>query len=237
VASRVSSRRTPLNRPPNDHLVLVFGESENDTRAIREMILALCPDVGRVEVRRRPLVLIKNARPEDIRSRADQVAAVVAAEDAVGSVVCVFAHEDCDAVEPGHVAVAERIEQALAAALRRVGIEGCGVHAVVPAWEIENWWLLWPEQVGGLIGGWRVPSDWRGRDVGKVANGKEALIRSLRPRQQRRSRRARVRDYRESDAPGVALAVGAAGLAADPQGRSASYARFMSSVASCCAAQ
>jgi hypothetical protein len=117
--------------------ILVFGESENDTKAIREFIEAWCP-AARVEIRRKPIVLIKDARPENVKSQADQIARVVAAEQQSGPVGCIFAHKDCDAVEPAHNQVASTIEAELTAAMARAGVTACSVHAVVPAWELAR---------------------------------------------------------------------------------------------------
>jgi len=213
--------------------VLVFGESENDTKAIREFIEALCPTL-KVETRRRPIVLIKNARPENVRSQADQIARAVALDEENGPVLCVFAHKDCDCVEPGHVEVAGAIESALAEALRRAGVTGCAVHAVVPAWEMENWLLLWPEAVGNHVQSWRIPTEFKTRNLGTVQNGKELLQAAVLPRG-RKSKPAR-RLYRESDAPLIAREIRRRGLAEKPGGSSASYARFQASVAECCSA-
>jgi hypothetical protein len=213
--------------------VLVFGESENDTKAVREFIESMCPRV-KVETRRKPIVHIKNARPENVRPQADLIARVVALEQEMGPVVCVFAHKDCDCVEPGHVAVADAIENALQSAFGRAGVTKCSIHAVVPAWEMENWLLLWPDVLGGHVKSWRTPSEYANRNVGLVVDGKEAVEAAVRPRGAR-DRRARSREYRESDAPAIARQVRERGLTASPSGTSASYARFRASVAECCA--
>jgi hypothetical protein len=213
--------------------VLVFGESENDTKTIREFIQALCPG-ALVEVRRKPIVLIKDARPENVRPQAEQIARVVAAEHDESPVLCVFAHRDCDCLEPGHLAVAAAIEGAIGGALKRLGVKGCTVHAVVPAWETENWLLLWPDVVGAHVPSWRVPSEFRNRNLGTVENGKESLRAAVRPRGKSRGR-ARGRDYRESDAAAIAREVCQKGLASNPQGTSASFSRFVNSVNQCCA--
>ena len=66
--ARRKGKRKTERRPP---LILVFGEDENDTQSIRALIEALRPDlVGKVQCRRQPLVLIKDARPEDVPERA-----------------------------------------------------------------------------------------------------------------------------------------------------------------------
>lgn len=211
----------------------MFGESENDTKAIREFIEALCPD-AKVELRRKPIVLIKNARPENVRPQAEQIARVVAAEEESEPVMCVFAHKDSDSVEPDHVDIANAIESALAGALRRAGVTSSSVHAVVPAWELENWLLLWPDVVGNHVASWRTPLEFRNRNVGMIQNGKEALRSAVRARGSHSARRSR--EYRESDAPAIAREVRQRGLVPNPGGISDSYTRFRASVAACCAA-
>jgi hypothetical protein len=201
--------------------VLVFGESENDSRAIKELIEGLCPSlIGRVKVRKRPLVLIKGAREENVKPQAQQIAKVVAAEDQVEAVRCLFAHRDCDDVEPNHEVVASAIEQAISGRLRAEGVRHCGVHAVVPAWETEAWWLLWPQVTAALVETWRAPTEYRGRHVGTLSNAKEALSRSLLPKGQGTKGDSRVRRYRETDSPSIARAIRIAGCADRPEGRS-----------------
>jgi hypothetical protein len=140
-------------------------------------------------------VLIKNARPEKARSNAQEIAKLVKQESAVRDVVAVLAHEDCDATEPAHIAAATRIENALASA-------GCpGAHvAVTPAWEIEAWWLVFPDAVVTVVEGWREPNDWLGKDVGQIENAKERLIKALRPTRGGR----KARDYHEADSIEIA---------------------------------
>ncbi len=214
---------------------------DNDTKTIKEFIEALCDDFdGSVEVRRKPLVLIKDARPENVRSQAEQIARVVAAETERGPVICVFAHEDCDALEPAHETVSKLIEESVAGALRRLGVTGCSVHAVAPAWEMENWLLLWPSILGAHVESWRTPTEYRGRNLGTVTDGKKKLTAAVRPRSGGKSKRgkskARIREYKESDAPAIARAIRQKGAIGSPEGTSASYDRFVASAQECCAA-
>lgn len=104
---RPARKRKAGSRSP---LVLVFGESENDTHSVRELIEALQPGLaGRVQPRRQPLVLIKNARPEDVPDRTQQIARTVDIARSTHDVACVFAHEDCDDYEPKHEEVCRKI--------------------------------------------------------------------------------------------------------------------------------
>jgi hypothetical protein len=186
--------------------VLIFGESEHDRRAIRHLVVALRPDLdGAAEERRSPLVLIKGALPATARDNAAEIAKLARAEASRRDVLAVLAHQDCDALEPAHERVASKLEDTLRTA-------GCpNPIAVAPAWEIEAWWLVFPEAVAGVVDGWRSPDDWLGRDVGKVKDAKEALRRAVRPRG-KGSQRGRPRDYAERDSIRIAEAIRTAGL-------------------------
>jgi len=202
----VSERRKargPRGRPRRA-VVLVFGESDHDRRAIRHLTEGLRPDlVGKVEPRSAPLVLIKNATREHAKSNAQRIAELARQEMAAREVLAVLAHEDCDATEPAHVAATQRIEEELRAAGSPYPI------GVTPAWEIEAWWMLFPEAVGCVVEGWREPRDWIGRDVGAVRHAKEALARAVRPRGHPRSP---LRDYLERDSIPIASNIASQGL-------------------------
>ncbi|HEX7838263.1 MAG TPA: hypothetical protein VF469_12400 [Kofleriaceae bacterium] len=191
-------------RSPGRPLVLVFGESEHDSRAIKALVAGLAPGLKHsVEHRRQPLVLIKNALPKKARSNAEKIADLARIEGRVRRVLAVLAHEDCDAIEPEHLEVADRIESEL----RSVGCPN--PIAVTPAWEIEAWWLIFPEAVGKLVEGWREPSDWLGRDVGRLKDAKEQLSRAVQPRPAGRSS---PRAYHERDSIEIAQNIVADGL-------------------------
>lgn len=208
-------------------VILIFGESDNDRKAISILVRALCPN-ARTKIMRSPLVLIKNASPQDAPSRADRIASAARAVQAREQVKCVFAHEDADAIEPAHAEIAERIEREL----REAGTPG-QVHAVIPAWETEAWWLLWPEIVARCYESWVEPKI--ASAPGQVQNAKERLTRAVRPTEMSPSQRKRFPDYRESDSIKIAEAVYAEGCADDPPaGRCLSYDRFRESVSDCC---
>jgi len=204
--------------------VLIYGESPNDTRAIAALIEGLCPAlVGRVKPRRSPLMLIKGLEFGQLGGPARKTATAIRAELAVSDVTCVFLHEDADAVEPAHEPLCVQKETALQ------GV-GCSVYAVTPAWEIEAWWLMWPVEVQQHNPSWRRPDRYVGRSVGEIANAKEVLRRLLRPP----GVSGNFRDYEELDSPGIAARVRDSGKANCPGAISASYERFLNSVADCC---
>lgn len=219
---RRGGRKAP-KRPP---VVLVFGEDDHDRECIKILLEALRPDLARrIQTRRHPLVLIKNARPEEVPDRAQSIATVVEAERVRGEVGCVFAHEDCDDVEPAHEQVATKIESALQAT-------GCDAHAVAPAWEMEAWWFQWPDAVQAANPSWRKPDDYLGKNVGMIRNAKEELKRCVIPRDKKQGRSG-FRGYNESDAPKIAAEVSKQGVAKKPQATSNSYDRFRRSAQLC----
>ena len=198
--------------------ILVFGEDENDRRAIVELVRALRPDLREVKVqtRRSPVVHLKGTdRPATKRSVAEQIAALTKAQSRTGPVIATIAHQDCDAVEPAHEALTRSIEEELA----RLGVPN--PIAAAPAWEIEAWWMLFPDALAAVRNCWRrLPSG--ATNVGMVVNAKEALQRALRP-----SGRTRCPDYSESDSVAVAKRAGELGLLRQCDAkRSASYAEF-----------
>lgn len=208
-------------------VILVFGESDNDRKAIAALVRALCPGVY-VRVLPRPPMLLKNARPNTVPHLAERLAAAARAAAVRNDVRCVLAHEDADAIEPAHEAVAQRIERALAAA----GTPGT-VHAVVPAWETESWWFLWPDLVGGCYPSWQRPAV--ATPPGQIREAKERLAKAVRPAGMSKHDRARFPDYRESDSIRIAQAVEASGRVDEPtRGSCQSFDRFRESVADCC---
>lgn len=219
------SQRRVQGSPRRRPVVLVFGESINDTKAIAELLLALCPALdGMVKALPRPPILIKDARMEDVRDRAGTIAALIDAEQTTRDVICVFAHEDCDDAEPAHEAIASKIE----AAMRE---RGHSVHAIVPAWNLEAWWLLWPDAVARYRPTWRRLMTRPGQRVGLIVDSKSHLQRALRP-----GGGTRTRDYRESDSQGIAAAVRELGIVRQPVGASLSFTRFTEAADGCCVA-
>ncbi len=209
-------------------LVLVFGESANDTKSLGELIEALREDlVGKVLPLRHPPIEIKNAKPEDVPDRAKRIADLVDINRAKHNIVCVFAHEDCDDFEPKHEEACKKIEEALEKA-------GCPAHAVVPAWDLESWWFMWPEAVQAVRPkSWRAPNDYLGKKVGKIKNAKKELKKKVVPKNLKPEKRNNFPDYQESDSPSIARQVREKRLARKPGAESASYTRFLSSVDQC----
>ena len=68
---------------------------------------------------------------------------------------------------------------------------------------------IFPEAVGKVVQGWREPSDWLGKDVGRVEDAKEQLAKAVQPRPLRKSP---PRAYHERDSIAVAKNIVADGL-------------------------
>lgn len=194
-------------------LVVVFGESYNDSQSIAHLILALRPDL-RVRPMRSPTVLIHRDSDgrQNIRRNVDQIREAVRALQVNDRVVAAVLHKDCDAVEPAHSDLAREIE-------RQVRGTSYICIPATPAWEIESWWYLWPDSVHAYHPTWRKLRR-AGTRVGLLENAKERLIRDLRPGN------ARTRDYVESDSIGIAEQVKRSGGAASLAARSDSFSDF-----------
>lgn len=201
-------------------VVLVFGENASDIEAIRHLLVALRPELaGRTQPRREPMMLVKNVAPQKLVAAHERLRRVIDAE--AGEVAAVFAHEDADDVEPAHEPLATSKERAF----RRAGVP---FHAVVPAWEIEAWWMLWPEAAPLVNRRWQAPIEFRGRSTGKVPHAKEALEKALVKHLDARGRRE-ARPYAEADGIEIARIVKERSWARGPAGKNASYERFVAS--------
>lgn len=220
---RLPAQKSGLGRNPRRrNSVLIFGESENDTRTISELLRALRPDfTGNIKPLREPPLLIKDASPGNLPKRANVLAAIVRSEAVTSRVVCVLAHEDCDAVEPAHIRLSHKIESLF----REKGIIA---QAATPAWEMEAWLFLWPEASKKYKPRWRRPDNYNGSNVGMLTDAKEKYIRALRP--SKVADRTRVRDYRESDSPIIAAKIRELEIIDSLSATSNSYERFRDGV-------
>lgn len=225
--TRRAPKRPAVTRGSNGK-ILVFGEDDNDRQSLKTLIEALCPGaVGKVEIRRQPLVLIKGRSAAEARTQADKIAAVIRASAVKDRIAASFLHEDCDDLEPMHEAICDRIETEM----RATNCPG-EVHAVVPAWELEAWWLLWPAVFADVNRNWKLPKKYETCSTGSIRDAKECLKREL------RKGNAGKHDYRESDSVAIANQVKAKGLADAPaKGRNRSYDRFRASVKRVCGAR
>ncbi|NYH41348.1 hypothetical protein HNR22_001075 [Micromonospora jinlongensis] len=204
-------------------LVVVLGEDDNDRQAIRVLVAALRPDIGRGGLKplRVPPALVRNVPPNRLPRHADKVREILKAFEVATPIRAVLMHEDADDVEPAHEAVSTKIEQTFRSL-------PWPVHPVVPAWEIETWWFLFPEAVRQVCPGWRPLSSYAGRDVGQIRNAKQELTRALTPAGARKST---FRAYSEADSVQIAERIVALGQLAPPWfARSKSWLAFLGAV-------
>lgn len=205
-------------KPP---VVLLFGESSNDTHAISHLIESIRPDLPPTKPLRRPLVLSISAAREKRRSVADEISSLCKALSATNRVVAVVAHRDCDDIEPAH----KRVSETLVSDLRAAGVPQ--PICASPAFEIEAWWLLWPDACASVRNCWR-RVNINGRDVGQIRDAKEYLTRALRPK----GSVSRCPDYSESDGIKIAKAVKDGKLLSKPAAVSASFQSFREQILS-----
>ncbi len=201
-------------------MVLVFGESRNDRRAVAQLIKALCPALqGRVRVRPYPMSLQREASAHAVSGWMERISRAVASHGE--AVICVFVHRDADGPDPDG-----QLQKATENVLRTADIPGA--HAVVPVEEIEAWWMLFPDATERLRRSWRGMLQRANRDWDTVRNPKEELKRLTRRGDRRHA-------YSEADSPSVARHVAAAiADGTTPVGRSRSYERFVAAVSECC---
>lgn len=183
-------------------LVLIFGESDYDTLAIKEFVRPILGQ-GPLDIRtvRKPIILSSDAATRARLKVMDLVARTEQAERKERRKVIVIAHRDCDAVEPAHEAVtASLIKDMVDAGIER------GV-AATPAWETEVWLMNFPEAFRAYRSCWRTLT-LGNRNLGKIADTKEFLKRELRARPPVVS----CKDYREADMPDIARKAAEMGL-------------------------
>jgi hypothetical protein len=203
-------------------IVVILGEDDNDRKTLKILIAALRPDLARGSLRdlRKPMALVRNVPPERLPSQASRVAALLRAVNKREPVRCVFMHEDADDVEPAHEALISKIENCYTSL-------PWSVHAVVPAWEIEAWWFLFPRAVAAVRASWRVPDQYAGREVGKIRNAKEQLQKAVKPA----GSKAGFKSYVEADSVVIAEKIVELKLLSPPWfARSASWLSFIDKV-------
>lgn len=199
--------------------ILISGENDHDADAIRELIRGLRPDLQvKFQPLKTPITLVRGMKPESAKTRNERIAAAIRAANVRRAVRATILHEDADAVEPAHLSLKVAKEAALAKVPGKV-------VAVVPAWEIETWWFLFPASVAAYRSSWNKLTKRLGKNVGLVVNSKEVLIRELRPS------RGSVRDYDEADSPGIAAIIAASGEIFAPRAVSDSWRVFVSDIA------
>jgi hypothetical protein len=204
-------------KPP---VILVFGEHDNDRAAIRELLLALRSDLPNIEKRRDPLILMKSRNEATIRKNAQSMSAQVQRDSRRFDVRAIVCHADCDAIEPAHEALSDRIQE-------RFSESGVAVAAAAPAFEMEAWLFLWPDAAPMVVASWSRPTTRKRQNVGIIENPKEAFRRAVRGN----PRGKPPRDYEESDCPKILAKVRETGMIhREPDAVSKSYEMFRDAV-------
>lgn len=211
------------DRNKDDGQVVVLGEDDHDRKAIKILVSALRPDLrpSAFNTLRKPIALVKNVPPARLPDQTIRVSAVLRAVDKRKPIRCVLMHEDADDLEPAHEHLITKIERCYARL-------PWTVHAVVPAWEIEAWWFLFPQAVRAVRPSWPSLDRYRGRDLGLIRNAKEELKKALR---QATAKPAAARPYSEADSVLIAQRTADLDLLSPPWfARSASWLAFLDRV-------
>lgn len=202
--------------------IVVLGEDDNDRKAILILVAALREDIARADLRplRKPMALVRNVPPSRLPNQAARVSALLRAVDVRTPIRCVLMHEDADEVEPAHEALIAKIEDCYRPL-------PWPVRAVVPAWEIETWWFLFPEAVRQVRPNWRPLNQYKGRDVGQIRHAKEELQKALRPS----GAKPTFQSYTEADSVLIAEKIAVTGELSLPWfARSKSWEAFVENV-------
>lgn len=195
--------------------ILIFGESDNDCKALKHLVEALRPGLAKIETRKSPLILSQGTHLGKRDEMCLEIVRFVAAEKEVSEVVSVIAHRDCDAVDPAHIQNRDTLLKDMHNHSLPQPI------AATPAYELEAWLFLWPQALAATRSCWN--SVRPRRNTGNIANAKETLRRALRPNMTT----SRCPDYAECDSPKIAEHVKLLGIVRSAQGKSDSFAAFV----------
>lgn len=208
-----------MKRARKPAALLVFGENDNDREVLCQLVRALRPDTtARLEKRRDPVIVTKDRDQAKRKKQANTVALQIQRDSTRFDVKAVLIHEDCDAVEPAHEALAQKIEGDHES-------DAIPVIAATPAWETEAWLFLWPDAAPMHVKSWARPAR-KGKRVGLIVNAKEEYRKAVRPAGDKTARA-----YEESDAPKIVQKAREADLINKPDAKSDSYERFRARLA------
>lgn len=202
-----TSGRNGSGRP----IVLVFGESLNDSMSVKSLLVHVNRALDRrVKARPSPVSLTRTASPPKIRDWVGEIRRTIAAEEAAGQSVCAaLVHRDADGPDP-----TARVEYDLALQIQRLQ-KG---YPVVPVQMIETWWFLFPDAIEAVRPrAWKGKLPRRARNVEKIDSPKAEL--------QRLTGKGNTPEYAEADSRAIAENV--RHLSLTPLGTSASYQRFV----------
>lgn len=175
------------SRRSRQPVIIIFGESKNDTDCLRELVRHANPTfTGRISPRPRPTSLTKGAGRGAVRGWLDQITDVITIERRKGtSIAAVLVHRDADGPDPDM-----DVRRNLAADLTSIP-----ALPVVPVQMMEAWWFHFPDAVEAVRPGvWRNVMPRAGRDVENITNPKVELMRLTR----------KTYEYSEADSPAIA---------------------------------
>ncbi|MFV0459397.1 MAG: hypothetical protein ACK5MT_11590 [Actinomycetales bacterium] len=190
-------------------LVLILGESLNDSRSILHLLIHANPALeGRVKPVPKPISLTRSASQSKVRDWVKEIDDVVRGYRAAGRLVtAVLVHRDADRHDPQGTE-----ENRLNDQLRTIQ-----ARAVVPVRMIESWWFLFPDAVEAVRPkAWRSVMPRSARDVEAIPDPKRELIRITRKRGRH--------SYSEADSTAIAESIRRNNTAM--LGNSMSYNRF-----------
>lgn len=216
-------------------VILIFGESITDTKAISHLVRGLRPDLPTPAPRHRPIILDRSSNQRKRKSVADDIARLAKAELIAGrNIKSIIIHRDHDKIETddnidawapnGSGSHGDVLSQDIQQALKDHKVSAAPI-AIVVAFELESWWLMWPDAVAAHRGCWRPLPDRTGKRVDRIENAKETLRREVRP-----TTKINYPEYSETDGPLIAEKIVALAQINKPKGVSISYARFMKQV-------
>jgi hypothetical protein len=218
----VSPRGWTHQRSTRRPLIVLAGEDTNDRRVLRTLLEAVCPDAqGRI-VEINSVIRLRDAGEAALSQRATKLASLVRARAARerAEVACVFIHEDFDALDsPERDTVRERVQQVLRRNPSRT-------YYILAAWEVEAWFLLFPNALSAVSSSWVVPHRYRGVDTGRITDPKRVMKREVSTVVNSR--------YAESDAPKIFEKIVELNLLDTPSGSNRSYYEARQAASDCC---
>ncbi|URN14980.1 MULTISPECIES: hypothetical protein [Streptomyces] len=198
-------------------MIVLAGEDRNDCEIMAALIRAHRPDLGAIAklVRINDPVRLRKKSGPDLASAVKALVGKARAKalQQRAQLLGLVVHEDLDGFTD---TIYTKVRTAVSDELDR---QCEGVHhtaLALAAWESEGWLLLFPDAFPHVRPRWKVPSQLRGRDSGRLREPKEELKRRLGPPL-----------FRESDGPLVARKALEHGLVPALEGRNDSYTAFV----------
>lgn len=203
--------------------VLIFGESVFDAEALKQLVMAARPDIPVTTTVERPPTLRRDTDITKHLKRAEIVSKTIMAALVKYKIEAVITHRDLDQVEPADDPNLPSVDEvAHCIELREAAALVPKLIATAPAWEMETWWLMWPEQVAKVRPSWKRLKNRPGVRVDKLTDSKEILKREL-----RQSEKPNLPDYSETDAPRIAGKIREDNVIRTPIGRAVAFERLL----------